>query len=117
MRIPNNSLFSFIQVAAGPDVADEKIVELVKEGDLVITQDIPLADHTVQKKAFAMSPRGKLFTEVNIKERLSMRDFMTDLRSMGVETGGPPPFTDRDRQNFNNSIDRFLTKQLKNHKS
>ena len=113
MRIPNDELFSFIQVAAGPDVADEKIAEMAVEGDLVVTQDIPLADIIVQKKAFAISPRGKLFTEANVKERLSVRDFMTDLRSMGIETGGPAPFTDRDRQNFNNSIDRFLTKQLK----
>ena len=113
MRIPNDESFHFIQVGAGPDVADAKIVELAQEGDLVITQDIPLADLIVQKKAFAMSPRGKLFTESNVKERLSVRDFMTDLRSMGIETGGPAPFSDRDRQNFNNSIDRFLTKQLK----
>ena len=113
MTVPSTNLIKFIVVSAGPDVADAKIVELVEEDDLVITQDIPLADLVVEKKAFAMDPRGILFTAANIKERLSMRDFMTELRSNGVETGGPPPFTDRDRQNFNNSLDRLLTKQLK----
>lgn len=114
MRIPNNSNFNFIQVAAGPDVADEKIAELTEPGDLVITQDIPLADIIVsQKKAFAMSPRGKLFTEANVKERLSVRDFMTDLRDMGIETGGPKPFSDQNRQHFTNALDRFLTRHLK----
>ena len=113
MKVPNCELFHFIQVADGPDVADMKIAELSVEGDLVVTQDIPLADQIVTKKAFAISPRGKLFTESNVKERLSVRDFMTELRSYGVETGGPPPFSDKDRQNFNNQLDRFLTRQLK----
>ncbi|MCM8538101.1 MAG: YaiI/YqxD family protein [Lentisphaeraceae bacterium] len=113
MQIPSRENFKFIQVGAGADVADAKIVELAEAGDLVITQDIPLADLIVQKKAFAMSPRGKLFTEANIKERLSMRDFMTELRSFGVDTGGPPPYSDRDRQNFNNQLDKFVTRQLK----
>lgn len=114
MRIPNRNNFFFIQVPAGPDVADEKIAELTQPGDLVITQDIPLADIIVsEKEAFAMSPKGKLFTKDNVKERLSVRDFMTDLRDMGIETGGPRPFSDRDRQNFTNSLDRFLTRNLK----
>jgi len=114
MRIPNKENFNFIQVAAGPDVADEKIADLTQPGDLVITQDIPLADIIVsEKKAFAMSPRGKLFTESNVKERLSVRDFMTDLRDMGIDTGGPKPFSDQNRQNFTNTLDRFLTRQLK----
>lgn len=114
MRIPDKENFHFIQVGAGPDVADDKIAELTQPGDLVITQDIPLADIIVsEKKAFAMSPRGKLFTESNVKERLSVRDFMTDLRDMGIDTGGPKPFSDQDRQHFTNSLDRFLTRQMK----
>jgi uncharacterized protein YaiI (UPF0178 family) len=113
MKVPSSELIKFIIVPAGPDVADDKIVELVDQGDLVITQDIPLADLIVTKKAFAMCPRGKLFTEANIKERLSMRDLMTELRSFGIETGGPSAYTEKDRQNFNNSLDRFITKYLK----
>jgi uncharacterized protein len=113
IKTPSSELIKSIVVPAGPDVADEKIVELVEEGDLVITQDIPLADLIVTKRAFAMCPRGKLFTEGNIKERLSMRDLMTELRSFGVETGGPSAYTEKDRQNFNNSLDRFLTKNIK----
>ena len=103
---------SSIQVAAGPDVADEKIVELCEAGDLVITADIPLADHVVKKNAYALNPRGTLYTESNIRERLSMRDFMTELRDSGVQTGGPAPFSDRDKQNFANGLDRFLTKHF-----
>ncbi len=114
MRIPNNSNFKFIQVAAGPDVADAAIADLAQEGDLVITQDIPLADIIVsQKNGFAMSPRGKLFTVENVKERLSVRDLMTDLRGQGIETGGPAPFTEKDRQNFTNALDKFLTQKIK----
>ena len=100
----------YIQVGAGDDVADMKIVELVEAGDLVITADIPLADHVIKKDAYALNPRGSLYTEANIRERLSMRDFMTELRSTGIETGGPKPFGERDKQNFANALDRFLTK-------
>ena len=111
---PVNSKFvSSILVGQGADVADMKIVELLEEGDLVITADIPLADLCVKKNAYALNPRGELYTEANIRQRLSVRDFMTDLRQMGVETGGPPPFTQRDAEQFANSLDRFLTKHIK----
>ena len=110
IRPANSKYISSIQVGAGDDVADMKIVELVEAGDLVITADIPLADHVIKKNAFALNPRGSLYTEANIRERLSMRDFMTELRSTGIETGGPKPFSERDKQNFANALDRFLTK-------
>ena len=113
INTPHSDLIQAIQVPSGPDVADQRIVELCQAGDLVITADIPLANFVVEKKAFALSPRGKLFTENNVKERLSVRDFMTELRDMGIQTGGPPPYTQRDSQNFANSLDRFLTKNLK----
>lgn len=113
MNTPASNLINAIQVPSGPDVADQKIVELCQEGDLVITADIPLANFIVEKNAFALSPRGKLFTEENVKERLSVRDFMTDLREMGVQTGGPPPYTQKNVQNFTNALDRFLTRHIK----
>jgi uncharacterized protein len=102
-----------ILVGPGDDVADMKIVELINAGDLVITADIPLADHVVKKNAFALNPRGELYTVANIKSHLSVRDFMADLRNTGVETGGSPPFNERDRQKFSNALDRFLTKHHK----
>ncbi len=99
-----------VVVGAGADVADDKIVELTEPGDLVITSDIPLADRVVKKDGFALSPRGELFDEDNISHRLAMRDLMEDLRNSGMETGGPAAYSAQDRQEFNNTLDRFLTK-------
>ena len=116
MRVPESEYINFIKVDEGADVADQKIADMVEENDVVITQDIPLADIVVSKKAFAINPRGKLYTERNIKDSLSMRDLMTDLRSSGIETGGPAPFGDREKQEFANSFDRIVTKILNKEK-
>ena len=113
MRIPQSEYIKFLKVPSEIDSADEKIVELTKPGDLVITADIPLADQVVTKGAFAINPRGELYTEQNIKDRLAVRDILTEIRSTGVDTGGPPPFNQKDKENFANQLDRFLTKQLK----
>lgn len=109
----NSPHITSILVGPGDDVADMKIVELATAGDLIITADIPLADHVVKKKAFALNPRGELYTEANIKKHLSVRDFMAELRNTGVETGGPTPFGERDKHKFSNALDRFLTKYHK----
>lgn len=98
-----------IQVAAGADVADQEIVRLLDEGDLVITADIPLAADVIEKGGHALDPRGEFFSKENIRERLSVRNFMDDLRSNGVETGGPAAFSSKDKQAFANQLDRFLT--------
>jgi uncharacterized protein YaiI (UPF0178 family) len=113
LRLEKLANLSLILVPEGPDVADDRIVELVQPGDLVITADIPLADRVVTKKAFAMNPRGKLYTEHNIKERLAMRDLFNELRDNGMMTGGPAAFNKKDRQNFANQLDSFLIRQLK----
>jgi uncharacterized protein YaiI (UPF0178 family) len=76
----------------------------------VITGDIPLASEVIEKDAVAINPRGNLYTKENIKARLNMRDFMETLRSSGVNTGGPPPLNQTDRQHFANQLDRLLTK-------
>ncbi len=112
LRIPQSEYISAIQVPSGIDAADEKIVELVEAGDLVITADIPLADLVVSKEAFAINPRGELYTEQNIKERLAIRDMMAEMRSSGLEFGGPPAFSQKDKEIFTNQLDRFLTKVL-----
>ncbi len=114
MRIPQSEYIRFLKVPSGIDAADEKIVELTEPGDLVITADIPLADLVVSKGAFAINPRGELYTEQNIKDRLAIRDIMAEIRSTGVDTGGPPPFNPKDKELFANQLDRFLTKHLKN---
>lgn len=109
LRTPHSPFIRSIQVGKGPDVADDRIVEMVQPGDLVITADIPLAARIVAKAAHALNPRGELYSEENIGELLNMRDFMEQMRASGVETGGPPSFTLADRQAFANRLDHFLS--------
>ncbi len=112
MRIHRSPLVDLIVVEAGPDIADDRIVELVEEGDLVITEDIPLAARVVEKNAFCITPHGQELSSSNIGERLSTRNFMQDLRGAGVETGGPAQFSQKDRQKFANQLDRLLTRLM-----
>jgi len=108
-----NPLVRAVRVPGGLDEADDYIVEKALEGDLAITADIPLAARLVERGVSAIDPRGTEYTEDNISERLSVRDFADELRSSGVETGGPKSFSERDRQAFNNALDRTLTRLLK----
>ncbi len=107
---PPSKFIRFIRVSSGFDVADNEIVKRLDSGDLVITSDIPLAAEAIEKGAIALSPRGELYTLENIRSRLNIRDFMESLRSSGVQTGGPPPLNQTDRQTFANHLDRFLAK-------
>jgi uncharacterized protein YaiI (UPF0178 family) len=109
MHIPNSEFITFSQVQQGFDVADNEIVKRLSAGDLVITNDIPLAAEAIEKVAIALSPRGDLYTADNIRARLSMRDFMETLRSSGIDTSGPPPLNQSDRQKFANQLDKLLT--------
>ena len=113
LRLEKLANLSLIMVPEGPDVADDRIAQLVQPGDLVITADIPLADRVVAKKAFAINHRVKLYTEQNIKDRLAMRDLLNGLRDNGMMTGGPAEFSKKDRQAFANQLDSFLIRQLK----
>ena len=105
---PPSPFIKAVQVANGFDVADNYIVQHCNTSDLIITADIPLAAEVVAKKAFALNPRGELYTPENIKEQLAMRDFMTGLRDTGQVSGGPSAFGQRDKQAFANALDRFL---------
>lgn len=107
---PPSRYIQAVQVPAGFDVADNKIVQLVGPGDLVITADIPLAAEVIARGGHALNPRGEFYTEDTIQERLTMRNFMDSLRGSGVDTGGPPMFSQSDRQAFANQLDRFLAK-------
>jgi len=113
LSIPQSPLFDAIRVGDGFNVADDEIVKLSSAGDLVITADIPLADAIVDKGATALNPRGELYTEENIKGILRMRNLMEELRSGGMAGGGPPPFGPKDKQEFTNQLDRFLTKNVR----
>lgn len=111
LNLPVSDYIDFIQVADGPDIADDEIVILCKAGDLVITADIPLAARVIEKQAFALDPRGTFYDESNVRQALSMRDFMDSLRGSGVDTGGPNSISQKDRQLFANALDRFVQRQ------
>ena len=114
LRTPSTRWVRAIQVAGGFDVADNEIVQRLAAGDLVVTQDIPLAAQAIDKGALALHPRGELYTSETIAQRLSMRNFMDELRGAGVDTGGPSAFHARDRQAFANQLDRWLQQRPKN---
>jgi uncharacterized protein YaiI (UPF0178 family) len=113
LRTPPSSLIRAVQVPQGFDVADNYIVEHASTGDLVITADIPLASEALRKGALVLSPRGECYTDDSISERLTMRDMMEELRSAGVDTGGPAAFSQADRRAFANALDTLLQKALR----
>jgi len=109
LRTPSSPYIETIVVPEGFDVADSAIASRVQKGDLVITADIPLAAEVIEKGGSALNPRGEFYTKETIGEHLSIRNFMDELRSTGVITGGPPSLNQSDRQAFANQLDRFLT--------
>jgi len=111
LQTPPSRYIKFLQVKSGYDVADNEIVKRLIAGDLVITADIPLAYEVIEKSGHAINPRGELYNQENIKDRLSMRDFMDTLRSSGIDTGGPATLHSRDIQAFANQLDKFLAQQ------
>ena len=114
LQIPQSDHIKSIQVPGGFDIADEHIIQKVQKGDLVITADIPLANEIVEKGGYALNPRGEFYTKDNIRERLAIRDLMDELRSSGVDTGGPASINQNDRQIFANQLDQFLMKHINN---
>jgi uncharacterized protein YaiI (UPF0178 family) len=111
LKTPPYPSLRSVQVPKGFDVADNHIAEAAQTGDIVVTADIPLAAAVVAKGATAINPRGERYTAENIRQALDMRNFMESLRSSGVETGGPPAFSQADRQAFANQLDRLLAKR------
>ncbi len=110
IRLPTSPWLRAMQVAQGPDEADNAIASQLAAGDLVVTQDIPLAARAIEAGAAAMDPRGEVHTPDTIAQRLSMRNFMDELRGAGVQTGGPSAFHARDRQVFAAGLDRWLAR-------
>jgi uncharacterized protein YaiI (UPF0178 family) len=110
LRTPPSPFIRTLQVPRGFDVADNEIARRVEPGDLVVTADIPLAAQVIERGGHALDPRGELYSPDTIRERLTMRDFMDELRASGVQTGGPPPLAHGDRQRFANQLDRLLAR-------
>ena len=111
--IPKSEFIHRITVHDGADIADNRIVELMKTGDVVVTGDIPLAARVVEKDGIAIGTRGELFDDASIHSRLASRNLMEQLRAAGMETSGPKPFNQKDVQCFSNQLDRLLTKLMK----
>jgi len=111
LRVPPSPWLKTLRVPAGFDVADNEIVKRVEVGDLVITADIPLAAEVLEKGGAALNPRGERYSPATIREKLTMRDFMDTMRASGVQTGGPAAMSPRDRQQFANALDSWLTQQ------
>jgi uncharacterized protein YaiI (UPF0178 family) len=110
---PGNPLVTAVRVDGGPDVADQYIATHASPGDLVVTQDVPLAALLVPKWVAVLDPRGEEHTAETIGERLSVRDFMDQARIAGMVTGGPPPYDARAKQAFAAALDRVLTRLRK----
>lgn len=110
---PHSPLIKSIKVNMGADVADQYIVDNLSEKDIVITADIPLAAFAVEKKAIAINPRGEEYNEENVREKLSMRNFMQELRDSGIKTDGPAPYGAKDKEKFTNALNRIVTRLLK----
>ena len=111
LRVPPSPYIRSRQVPSGFDVADQRIVHQLQPGDLVVTADIPLAAQVIELRAHALNPRGEFYTTENISERLTMRNFMDELRGSGVDISGPAAFSQGDRQAFAAQLDRFLARQ------
>ena len=110
INIGKSSFIKYIIVDAGADEADDKIVEVLEKGDLVITADIPLADRVISKGAHAIDHRGELYSVDNIKQYLAMRNLMDKIRESGEITKGPKPFNTKDAEQFANQLNSFLIK-------
>ncbi len=113
IRVPGSRFIRALQVPAGADAADAEIVSRVQPGDIVVTGDIPLAALVLDKGGMPLNPRGEWYTKDTIAQQLTMRAFMDELRSGGVDTGGPAAFSQADRQRFANALDRELAKRAR----
>jgi uncharacterized protein len=111
LYLPTSSFINLIQVASGPDIADDEIADKCEAGDLIITADIPLAARVVEKGAQALDPRGTIYDKNNIGQILSMRNFMDELRGSGVETGGPSGFGQKEKFKFANTLDKIIAQR------
>jgi hypothetical protein len=113
LRLPASVYLSLQVVAQGADEADDRLVELAEPDDLVVTADIPLAARVIRKcvTAAVLDPRGAFLTDANIGPRLALRDLMADLRTDGLNTGGPPAYGPKDKQAFANQLDKWLNRR------
>ena len=106
----HDSVYEAAKQHYGENLSQE-IIDRMKPNDIVMTQDIPLAALVIEKGGIAIHPRGEVYTSANVKARLHLRDFMDTLRGAGVQTGGPPPISERDKREFSSALDQTILKQ------
>ena len=117
IQVPRSDLIDRMIVDAGPDVADDWIVDAIAPGDVVVTNDIPLAGRVLEKSGHALGANGRAFTPDSIGAALAQRSIMEHIRSTGQVTGGPPPFSAAQRSQFLQSLDQIIVKELKTQKT
>jgi uncharacterized protein YaiI (UPF0178 family) len=108
MGIPQGELFELVIVNGGFNAADDWIVEQVRDNDIVVSSDIPLAARCLEKGARVIDPKGRVFSKETIGDALANRELMAYLRDMGDVTGGPAPFEKRDRSRFLQGLDEVI---------
>ncbi|WAC48744.1 YaiI/YqxD family protein [Asticcacaulis sp. SL142] len=113
IQIPQSALIKRMIVDAGPDIADDWIADQAVAGDIVITNDIPLAARVLAKDAYAIAPNGRAFTKDSIGAALAQRSIMEHIRSTGEITGGPPPFSSANRSQFLQTLDQTINRSQK----
>lgn len=113
LMTPGSRFISTIRVEQGFDRADDYILQNMVEGDLVITADVPLAASVIAKKGRAINPRGEVYTENSIRQRLGLRDVRESIRGSGVQVGGPASFSAKEKMVFANALDRLLAQCLR----
>jgi len=111
--LPKSPSVKFTEVPPGQDAADKRIVELAAEGDLIVTRDIPLAAELVELGHLVINDRGVKYDRENVRQRLSERDFMAELRAMGLESMKDRSFSNREIQDFAATFDRELTRLIR----
>lgn len=113
MNVPRDLGVELVVVAEGPDAADDWIAAQIREGDVVVTADIPLAARCLAVGAYALGTNGREFTADSIGGALATRDIKAGIRESGIATGGPPPLGPRDRSRFSNELDRIVQRALR----
>lgn len=113
ISIGNSKNVEYLIVSSDPDEADNRIVEMAEEGDLVITSDIPLADRVIEKQAYVINTQGKFYDQDNIKQALAIRDLMQSIRESGEQTKGTPPLNEKNVREFANRLNQFLSRRNK----
>lgn len=112
MKMPQRNYITFLQVSSGFDEADNRILELLDKGDLVITADISLAAQVLKKEGYALNPRGHLYSNESIQDQLRMKAFKESLRDSGIDTGGPSAMNQQNTSRFANHLNKWLSNYL-----